>query len=677
MRKFIFFIIVVLSSSFLFAQKGGLKWGKIPTEDLAITAYEKDQNADALVLDDVGKIAFESTPQGNLLLMYTRHRRVKILSREGFDHANVSIVYYSDNDVEKVVQLKAQITNPDGKKTDLSKPDFYNEKISDYRSRKKFTFPDVQVGSVIEYRYTIESEDFLSLKEWYFQEDIPIRNNSLVTEIPDVFEYATNVQQNLGFASKDQERFTITQNVNVAKWDNSSMMTPGGGVPTPGMQQGTMKVNMFRTTYIVKDIPGLKEEPFITTMDDYYFKITHQLKATLFNNIRKPVISDWENLAEKQMISDNFGTQLNERNIIPILKKYGTSYQNLESDEEKMKAVYDFVTDKISWSGHYSIRTDMETEEALNLGKANSCEINLLVTALLQNAGVKAYPALTSTRSHGKMQQLLPFVDQFNHTICYVKSGEKTYLIDATEGNKPFDLLPVNSLNQHAWVIYSRNQHEWVDVIPARDVQAAKIVANLSSEGTMTGTGEFTFKNYSATQNREDLKGQLKEEFAASFFGEFESDVTVSEVALENKMDYSKSFIVKTVFEGDELAEKSGDLIYLNGLLGQGYTANPFKQQTREFPVDFAYPINENIVIEITIPEGYAVESLPKAAVVSLDNKGGKFQFVPTENGNKITIMSRHFINETYFGKESYSFVKAFFDKIVESHSQQIVIKKR
>ncbi len=40
---------------------------------------------------------------------------------------------------------------------------------------------------------------------------------------------------------------------------------------------------------------------------------------------------------------------------------------------------------------------------------------------------------------------------------------------------------------------------------------------------------------------------------------------------------------------------------------------NPFKQEVREYPVDFGYPKQEKYNININIPEGFVVESMPES----------------------------------------------------------------
>ena len=40
---------------------------------------------------------------------------------------------------------------------------------------------------------------------------------------------------------------------------------------------------------------------------------------------------------------------------------------------------------------------------------------------------------------------------------------------------------------------------------------------------------------------------------------------------------------------------------------------NPFKQEKREFPIDFSFPFENISTTIINLPEGYRVESIPEA----------------------------------------------------------------
>ena len=57
-------------------------------------------------------------------------------------------------------------------------------------------------------------------------------------------------------------------------------------------------------------------------------------------------------------------------------------------------------------------------------------------------------------------------------------------------------------------------------------------------------------------------------------------------------------------FKSTNSVEIIGDKLYVSPLLYFSFKENPFKQEQRQYPVDFVYPNQDNFKISLTIPEG-------------------------------------------------------------------------
>ena len=126
-----------------------------------------------------------------------------------------------------------------------------------------------------------------------------------------------------------------------------------------------------------------------------------------------------------------------------------------------------------------------------------------------------------------------------------------------------------------------------------------------------------------------------------------------------------------------EGAQVAGGRMYLKPLLTEGEDENPFKQQQRRYPVDFAAPLNHNVTAIYTFPEGFAVEALPKNTAVTLPDGAGRFVYTVAASGNRLQATSRVAVNKTMFLPDEYPILKEFFDKIVAKHADQVVLKKQ
>ena len=189
-------IFLVGSTSLVFAQPKNTKFGKVSDEIVRMETFEADPDAEAVMLYNYGQAVMEVV-NNEIVLVYQFHKRIKILSESGFSWANMSFLYRKGNHADKVNNIQAITYNigEDGKvvRTKISNSDIFDEKVNGSLYKKKFSFPQVKVGSVIEVKYKITSEYFTSLKPFYFQQTIPVVYSEFYTRISDWYDYATAI----------------------------------------------------------------------------------------------------------------------------------------------------------------------------------------------------------------------------------------------------------------------------------------------------------------------------------------------------------------------------------------------------------------------------------------------------------------------------------------------------
>ena len=167
-----------------------IEFGKVPPQDLLMTTYPLDSSAEAVVLAAKGRISIESGYDGGMQVNSHFFRRVKLLKKSAFDaEGNIKISYYSKDNYEDLRKVKAAVIQPDGVRQELTKKDFFEEKVTAERKAKKFAFPNLTEGCIIEYEYEMISQNLQTLYDWQFQENIPVRHSELWLLIPQYFEY--------------------------------------------------------------------------------------------------------------------------------------------------------------------------------------------------------------------------------------------------------------------------------------------------------------------------------------------------------------------------------------------------------------------------------------------------------------------------------------------------------
>ena len=650
-------VLAAICSFPLSAQEVQMKYGKISKEDLDMKICASDTAAAALVLFDYGKITFEFTDEHTRVNL-EKHKRIKILKRTGFSQGDIVIPYYKTGDIRN---LKAQVIAPDGRETEVPKKDIFDEKVNDSYSRIRFAFPNLCEGCIIEYKYDYKVPYIFELPEWYFQEDIPVRWSELLLEIPEFFHYVFFQQgRKLDIAETDKaERGIVTSRF------------------SGGYHNYTAKFNFVRL--VGKDMPALTQEPFITTMDDYFTRVRFQLESIRYpDEPTEPIMGTWDKVAEKLLEDDDFGGRLNKkRGYSDLWNAAKTHLEGAADRDAKINALYQFINSSFDREDGTWIYARKSFDELYEKKSALSSEMNLMLVALLREAGIDAYPMLISTRNHGLIIPEYPIVDQFNHVLALVEQpeGKPPLLLDAGNTFRPAGLVAVNSLNQAGWMVHPA-QPRWMVIEPALASETYYGKFRLDEEGNLRGTIQVSEEGYSAAERRESFSKKTVREYWEAELRERHPDVAADSVVVEGKEDPTQQLheFFKCSLPG--YAQVSGDFIYLSPMFYSNYFENPFKIEKRNYPVDIPFPLKERVIVELAIPQGYRVESLPEPARLALPDNGGRFQYTTAQQGDKITINCTLHVTQLHFETEQYDILRSFFGMAAEKFGEQVVLKK-
>src|SRR4029078_9792089 len=218
MRKLILSATIVLLLINSQAQdKSPVKFGKISAEDFKTSVYSIDSNAAAVVIADIGTSSITGNVKGWFSIEFRHFKRIHILKKSSYELADVEIPLYTNGRSEEELQgLKAYTYNLENGKvveTKLEKSGVFQDKLSKNQLVKKFTFPAIKEGSIIEYEYTIHSDFIFNLQPWVFQGSYPRLWSEYNVTIPEFLYYVFLSQGNqYDFSRKTQdkqERFRV------------------------------------------------------------------------------------------------------------------------------------------------------------------------------------------------------------------------------------------------------------------------------------------------------------------------------------------------------------------------------------------------------------------------------------------------------------------------------------
>lgn len=672
MKNSLLFIIIILVSYLnLNAQNDPLKWGKVDPSDLSMSVYSEDSEADAIILADYGSLRFDfSTNDVNSIL--ERHVRIKILRKSAFDRGNIEIPFYSKDRKEKISNLKAQLILPNGKEVEVDSKDIFDEEINEYWSRKKFAFSGMEEGCILEYKYTKKSSLIYYLDEWIFQSDIPTRYSEFKTSIPDWYDYVIFNQGIKCGTESSRSSQTISFSTQVSN-------RTGSLGASSNFKMNDVSTTFLDERYFLENIPALKKESFITTMTDYYSKLSFQLKSIKYpNSALVKTTSTWAERAKELEDNPRFGDQMNrQRYIAELIKDIEPHLKNIKEDQMQVDFMLNFINEKVKWNNIYGFYSN-SLDEVYKKNSAKSGEINLMFIALCREFGIESFPVLLSTRSNGKMLEEYPKTDQFNHLIAYYKIGEDQKIVDIGNPYKSTSILNEFSLNHKGWLVDGENS-QWINISPQSDVDVTLINVKMDLDGTLQGTVSKSLTGYCAQEARENLvidKPQNYKFFKNEWQTKF-PEAQLTDINFENELKVNEALKCKMNINIPQGAKVNGDFMYFSPLMGQGLNENPFKQKERSFQVDIPYPSIEQVILNISIPEGYSIEGIPDQVKIKLDESGAAiFQYLVTPSANSIQIIYKFIINKLQYEPEEYQVLKSFFDTVVEKSAEQIVLKK-
>ncbi|HEY1113215.1 MAG TPA: DUF3857 domain-containing protein, partial [Chitinophagaceae bacterium] len=308
------FLCFALSIGYLslFAQKTQKdipSFGKLDPSEFTQNDCTYDKDAEAEVLLDYADMAYIAS--ANLVTTEVQYRvRIKILKEKGLDRANITIPYYHEGNDEQISRLEAVTFTRDASgavvSTKLEKNNIYDKKVNKRWSEMVFSMPNVKVGSVIEYKYKKISKGF-NLSNWYFQRDIPVRYSCYNVSLPTFLRFAESARVYLPVEVKKEEG-----------------------------------ANKKYQSYIMRNIPALRVEPFMSTPKDYLQKLEFRLMA--IDSPGEPVrnmTSSWKTVGKTLLEDEDFGSVIKKNINLP--EDMAQKLKGLTDKHQKMVVIHDYV----------------------------------------------------------------------------------------------------------------------------------------------------------------------------------------------------------------------------------------------------------------------------------------------------------------------------------------------
>lgn len=644
--------------------KAPIKFGKIAPEDFTIK-QPFDSGASAVVIADIGSSVFEGNMKGWFSLVFKRVKRVKILDKKGFEAAKVEISLYSDGSMEeKLDDLKAFTYNLENGKvveTKLESSSIFKDKLSKNRTVRKFTFPAVKEGSVIEYSYTLKSDFLYNLQPWSFQGEYPCLWSEYEVGIPEFFNYVT-INQGYLNAEVKTDIYHGSYRVTVPNGADKDEVVPLDG-----------DVNSRR--WVIKNAPALKPENFTSSVKNYISGIEFQLSSyQIKTGTYHDMMGNWLLLGQKLMEAEYFGAPLAKNNnwLDDELKNIT---KGAVTKTEKAKKIFAYVRDNLTCTDHSALTIETTLKDVLKKRSGSVADINLLLAAMLRHEDIAADPLILSTKSHGFTSEIYPLLDRFNYVICHTQLDGVNYELDASSPYSAFGKLSPSCYNGHARVITKEAAIPvYFEPDSLKEQKMTSVFISNDEKQGLVGSFKSQLGFYESAELREKIKDDVQGYFKKIKSG-YNFDINITDATVDSLKLPDMPAVIQYDFAFKPSAEDN--LVYFNPMMTEGYKENPFTAAERQYPVEMPYVMDETYLLNMEVPKGYTVEEVPKSAKVAFNEDEGFFEYIIQKSDDVVMLRSRIKLNKATFAPEDYEGLRAFFGFVVKKQNEQIVLKKK
>nr|NIU01622.1 DUF3857 and transglutaminase domain-containing protein [Nitrosopumilaceae archaeon]NIX62224.1 DUF3857 domain-containing protein [Nitrosopumilaceae archaeon] len=567
MSKFYVFIFISILISIL---------PQVASQEFSLWSEE----VDALIELDERELVIEDYDKAKLKV----HRIIHVYNEKGDKHGHVKLW---EDEFRKCKKLGGSLLSIDGDvlkeidDDDISKSQLspgyalYNDTQYQWIDLKWNQYP-----YKIEYEYELDYETLFYWPDWYPQKDIPVLKSTyrliIEKEHIDYRTYFIGMEVTPKIIKDGKTREMLWELSNISPKIEEDFMPPENEIQM-----------------------ALKFEPIRFTMNSYIAKF-----------------DSWDGVARW------YSELAKERYELP--PQFKTTVHQIVSDAsseyEKISRLFSFLQKNTRYVAiHLGIGGwQPHSAEAVSKNKYGDCkDLSTLMIAMLQEAGIDAYPALTLTRDKGVIIKDFPSQD-FNHLITFVPLQEDTLWLECTSNLVEAGELP-SSVEGCDVLVVNQSEAEIIRTPQSRasnNLWQSHVNARLTSAGLLFMKGKINLDGNQGLHARANLayrKSEQKKNWLRNLLGRNMPQLDLERFETHNvRQDYVKPVTLE--FEGkvSNFAISSARRLFLNpNILNQISRNSIPKEEERHFPIYRNYPYLDIDSVEIELPLGFSLEAVP------------------------------------------------------------------
>lgn len=573
------------------------EFGSIPDSLRSLQPPSYDSDAPYVITNKELDVSFRETGE-SIVAVLEHHNRIKVFDASHREASIIAIPYYFDNEMERISSIKAFTYPPGGGRVPVMEKDIRTININSRYNVKEFTMPEVEDGAILEYSYVIERRYIEELPDFFLSDKVPIEAAKLSITYPKYLRYQSLVENYDGSIQRD---YVYTDTSSVPK-----VFT----IPQPKP--------VVTERWMVYDVPGIEEEEFISTLDDYRAKVKFLLSE--FGIPRQQLENSWEVVVAR--IRDKSNPWENIRQSSDAIAKGDSIAIALSSSPKEViqDSIYHFLNKRAQFSGSHAPYSRASDAAVLAGEPVDQAAINQTLVAMLQGAGIEANPVLISTRKAGKINMSFPSFYQFNGQMVQSRIADETYFMDASFPHSQPGLVPVDVYGSRG-LVFKQNSFGWLNINPLEstfEIQV-NIDANLRSDGTLSGSINTSQQGYPAQRIRQQMAdGTGNAEILKRVLFDGYPEINADSIRISNVANYDKPIELSAQFEIENYATSFTDGLKFRPMIVGYRSENPFSDTNRNFPITLDAPEKLDVSYSISLPQGYSVDDGVQNRSVSL-----------------------------------------------------------
>ena len=602
-------------------------------EELALKDVSFAPGAAAVILDWVE--VDEDTQS-----VATEYYRVKILTEEGRKYADVEVPYLAGYPFGgRVTDIAARTIQPDGRIVP------FNGKVYDkvllkaggVRVRAKtFSLPDVQPGSILEYRYQRRwAAEMLLNTSWIIQRDIPVMHAHMTLR---PYEGSYNTY------------FTY-YNLPTGK--------------TPQEVKGRGRGYELELT----DVPPFPDEQYAPPADALKMRVNffYTMGRVESAEFWKQQSSGWNKSVE---------SFLGKPKALAAVVQPLTGKNELETLQNIYAKVQTFKN--LSFEDEVDADGKKNAGQVVEKSEGYRSEINRAFVALARAAGIDATVVLVATRDRHFFTPTITDAEQVDAEIAVVNLDGKTVYLDPGTPTAPFGVISWEKSNTAGIRAAKGATAEFKNVAEqAPDQAVTRRSADLRLNGdVLEGTITATFTGQEALSRRlrtwgdddatrtKDLEDEAK--------GWFPDGATVKLTQVTGATTHAEPLVAKFDVTLPGLVSEAGSRTVLPISVFEANGKNPFAPTERKHSVYYPYPFREEDDVKVTLPESMSLADTPAPAAL----KGGALNYANEvrKNGNAVTFTRSMSVDTMLIETQQYRPLRNFYSAMVAADQKPLVL---